>query len=173
MDQGFTSTIYARVVLPGVPEDARVRRDRTSSRAVKPVAHRRNGSYACFLKNKRFAKGTGRGIRLGTENGEHSAKKASAARGPSIKPELTLRVAQKPSAAARRDAASAAAPAPPPHGARAFLRAPREIATKPVLIGVTERRAPQLLHCMKYSRFCFCIVVCGDLHDEHVTYSPT
>ena len=32
---------------------------------------------------------------------------------------------------------------------RFFLRAPLLIATKPVLIGVTERRAPQLLHCMK------------------------
>ena len=33
--------------------------------------------------------------------------------------------------------------------ARFFLRAPLLIATKPVLIGVTERLAPQLLHCMK------------------------
>jgi len=33
--------------------------------------------------------------------------------------------------------------------ARFFLRAPRLMATKPVLIGATERRAPQLLHCMK------------------------
>jgi len=30
-----------------------------------------------------------------------------------------------------------------------FLRAPLLIATKPVLMGVTERRAPQLLHCIK------------------------
>lgn len=38
----------------------------------------------------------------------------------------------------------------PPRGqTRFFLRAPRLIATKPVLIGVTERRAPQLLHDMK------------------------
>lgn len=32
---------------------------------------------------------------------------------------------------------------------RVFFRAPLLIATKPVLMGVTERRAPQLLHCMK------------------------
>ena len=37
----------------------------------------------------------------------------------------------------------------PPLYTRFFLRAPLLIATKPVLIGVTERLAPQLLHCMK------------------------
>ena len=35
--------------------------------------------------------------------------------------------------------------------ARFFLRAPRLMATKPVLIGATERRAPQLLHCSQAS----------------------
>merc|ERR1712083_1094500 len=56
---------------------------------------------------------------------------------------------------------------------RVFLRARLLIATKPVLMGVTDRRAPQLLHCMKYKRFCFCNVVLGDLQEEHDTYSPT
>ena len=37
----------------------------------------------------------------------------------------------------------------PLYAARLARRAPLEIATKPVLIGVTDRRAPQLLHCMK------------------------
>ena len=53
---------------------------------------------------------------------------------------------------------SQAPPPPPPRlllGAqpvRFFLRAPLPMATKPVLMGCTERRAPQLLHCMENSR---------------------
>lgn len=39
--------------------------------------------------------------------------------------------------------------APALHAARFARRAPLLIATKPVLMGVTDRRAPQLLHCIK------------------------
>ena len=38
---------------------------------------------------------------------------------------------------------------PPLAHMRLFLRAPLLMATNPVLMGATERRAPQLLHCIK------------------------